>query len=103
MPTKRISMSSEDELLFEKLKRKYKMTNDEALSFCVRAATDKMNELNDIKKDLEKTLEYVKLLVKVNKDLPTIADKEQMNKVVNSISRFEEMIEEKIEIGANKK
>lgn len=103
MPLKRINMSVEDELLFEKLKKKYKMTNDETLSFCVRSATDKMNESEIIKKELKKTLEYVKLLVKVNKELPTLDEKEQMNKVVHSTSRFEEMIEEKIEKGANKK
>ncbi len=96
MPIKRISMSIEDEFLFEKLKKKYKMTNDEALSYCVRAAMSKANELEDIKNTLDRTLEYIKLMVKVNKDLPQNDDYELMRRTVNSTSRFEELIEDKL-------
>lgn len=96
MPIKRISMSIEDELIFEKLKKKYRMTNDEALSYCVRAAMSKANELEEIKKELDRSLEYIKLLVKVNKDLPKSEDYEQMKRTVNLDSRFEDLIEEKL-------
>lgn len=89
-------MSYEDELIFEKLKKKYRMTNDEALSYCVRAAMSKANELEEIKKELDRSLEYIKLLVKVNKDLPRSEDYEQMKRTVNLDSRFEDLIEEKL-------
>lgn len=89
-------MSIEDELIFEKLKKKYRMTNDEALSYCVRAAMSKANELEEIKKELDRSLEYIKLLVKVNKDLPKSEDYEQMKRTVNLDSRFEDLIEEKL-------
>ena len=89
-------MTVEDAQLFEKIKKKYNMNNEEVLSFCVNVACRKIKDLESNKTTLEKILEYVMLLVKVNKELPTIDDEERMKKVLNSTSRFEELIENKI-------
>ena len=89
-------MSESDEQTLDKLKKKFKMNNDEILSFCIQTTNAKVMENDLLHLDVLKCLEYIKLLVKTNHDLPTRLDEEEMRRVVTSSSRFEEMIIDKI-------
>ncbi len=66
------------------------------MSFCIQTTNAKVMENDLLHLDVLKCLEYIKLLVKTNHDLPTRLDEEEMRRVVTSSSRFEEMIIDKI-------
>lgn len=109
MKIKRIAMSEIDEKTFDKIKKMNDMTSDEALSFCVQSTYNQlvyhkgMIATNEPKKSdanesllLKEILEYVKLLVKSNKDLPPKSNPEKMEEYVNGTSRFDDLVLRKI-------
>lgn len=96
MKVKRIAMNEADEQTLNKLKKIYKMTNDEIISFCIQSTFLNTSVHQNNNRNIEKILEYVMLLVKTSKDLPSYEHYEQMEKTVESTSRFEELIEKKI-------
>ena len=91
-------MSESDEQTLAKIKQKYRLNNDEAISLCIQTTYAKILENTEIHEDIIKTLEYVKLLVKTNPNLPSRDQEEQMSQVVNRESRFEKLIEEKVKV-----
>lgn len=96
MKIKRIAMSESDEQTLDKLKKKFKMNNDEILSFCIQTTNAKVMENDQLHFEILKCLEYIKLLVKTSHNLPTRSNEQEMQRIVSSSSRFEEMIVNKI-------
>lgn len=94
MKVKRIKISDEDDVLLELIKQKEKLTNEELFSKMIHHFADSANR--EIDKYILEILEYVKLLVKCNTNLPSSNEPEKMKKIVMSESRFSNYIKEKI-------
>lgn len=93
MKVKRIKISDEDDVLLELIKQKEKLTNEELFSKMIHHFADSANR--EIDKYILEILEYVKLLVKCNTNLPSSNEPEKMKKIVMSESRFSNYIKEK--------
>lgn len=92
MKCKRINLSDEDAALFELIKQKENITNEELISLLIRSYYTHSSELDLI-------LEYIKLLVKTNSELKQYASEDEMKMVVNNDSRFQKLIKEKLDAG----
>lgn len=88
-------MDEDTEILFELIKKKHHLNSEGALKLAIQQyyVYGDMNQ---------KILEYLKLLVKTNRELSEYKSEEDMRMVVENESRYNRFIEEKIS-DANKK
>lgn len=100
MPRKRVNLSDEDALLFDVLKEKEGVSNEEMWSLLISSYSNSKlkneEQLNKLFKEIQIVKEYVMLLVKTDPNLPTRTEPDKMLDYVNSDSRFHKLIEKKI-------
>ena len=103
MAVKRIKINDVEEKMLEEIKRVEGLTNIEVFNKIIRAYYEKAFNHHENKMDtdvLNEIKEYVLLLVKNSPTLPN--DPVEMQHYVNSTSRFEKSVKEKIKTNEKK-
>ncbi len=85
------------ELIVKFLNKSKKDSMSEVINYYYKNVIESdKKHIDDINYKLNMIIEYVGLLVKSNKDLPPIVKPDEMQTMVNSPSRFEQLIKNKI-------
>lgn len=86
------------ELIVKYLNKSKKDSMSEIINYYYKNVIENnMGYVNDVNYKLSMIFEYVSLLVKSNKDLPPMINFDEMQTIVNSPSRFEQLIKNKID------
>lgn len=86
------------ELIVKFLNKSKKDSMSEVINYYYKNVIENdIEHIDDINYKLNMIIEYVSLLVKSNKDLPPIVKLDEMQTMVNSPSRFEKLIRDKID------